>query len=602
MGAASTDALARVERETGRVAAISSARIKLFWLVVASAGLWFGSVAWTIVREPGASTTYAGGSANAAVLFVGAGWALIYSGLLIGLRRRGLGAASVLAGFVWFAPVWDGWEGGPALVRTLGMFTSGFGFVILLHVVVAAAVARPTPRWFFPALGGASAVLTVDALALALVRDPYLDPYCWSNCTANTFLIRADPALADRVTSIGRWTTILLAVALLWICVVWWSRSRISRRRHGLMLVGGAVLATSRAVHSVLLIRGGREDPSNRAMVALFVADCVAALSISFGLFWPHIHERLVRRSVSRVVAGLSDVPAAGALAPALAHAVGDPHLQLVYWLPALARFSDAFGYAVAAPIANGVRVTDVVRDGQLVAVIGHRIDPSELELAMSSDLRLALDNERLQAEVLARMHDVRGSRARIVDAGDRRRRQLERDLHDGAQQSLLGLSYDVRRARAAAGTANGAVFAELFAEAIRETQTALAELRELSHGIFPAVLEQAGLGPAVATLADSTEIFLDVESIPSERLPMATETAAYVVIAEGLREATRVRADGAALNVVRSGDCVVVDLTISENVEPMGDVVHVADRVGAVGGTLLIEPCRLRAEIPCGS
>src|SRR5918996_2543246 len=105
-----------------------------FALVAVATGV--GALA--IAQGPGRGTTYAGHSDFAAAIGLGAGFALVLVGVVtsFGPARR-IGDLAMLAGFVWFAPVWVGWEGGPSLVRSLGMLTAGFIFPLLLHLVLA---------------------------------------------------------------------------------------------------------------------------------------------------------------------------------------------------------------------------------------------------------------------------------------------------------------------------------------------------------------------------------------------------------------------------------------------------------------------------------
>ena len=145
---------------------------------------------------------------------------------------------------------------------------------------------------------------------------------------------------------------------------------------------------------------------------------------------------------------------------------------------------------------ASGHALTLLVRDGRRVALVTHAAGVAELEYEIGAAVRLALENERLQAEVLAQLHDLRESRTRIVETGDAERRRLERDLHDGAQQRLLALSYDLRLARARAEAEGDVSTGSRLAEATSEAQAALGELRELAQGIHPAILTEAGLRP----------------------------------------------------------------------------------------------------------
>lgn len=144
-----------------------------------------------------------------------------------------------------------------------------------------------------------------------------------------------------------------------------------------------------------------------------------------------------------------------------------------------------------------------IQRGGLTIAAVNH--DPaltgtSELADQIGAAARLAIDNERLRAEVLAQLERVRASRGRIVAAGDAARRRLERDLHDRAQQRLLAARYELRLARASTG--DDTQRAAEIERAIAEAKAALAELRDLAHGIFPAVLDDAGLGPALWALS----------------------------------------------------------------------------------------------------
>jgi signal transduction histidine kinase len=217
----------------------------------------------------------------------------------------------------------------------------------------------------------------------------------------------------------------------------------------------------------------------------------------------------------------------------------------------------------------------------------------------MGAAVRLALENERLQAEVLAQLHDLRVSRTRIVETGDAERRRLERDLHDGAQQRLLALSYDLRLAGSAAEADGDAQTASLLAEATGDAQAALGELRELAHGIHPAILTEAGLGPALASLADAAPLAVEIGATAEERYPASVESAAYLVVAEAIKDAARRHASYAAASAIRDDERLVVEVE-DDGSERTSTMIHLADRVGAVGGTLEVEPTTLLAEIPC--
>jgi signal transduction histidine kinase len=256
----------------------------------------------------------------------------------------------------------------------------------------------------------------------------------------------------------------------------------------------------------------------------------------------------------------------------------------------------------VPEPAATPDRaVTRVIREGRTVAAISHAGAAPGLDSHIGPAIGLGLENERLQAELLAQLGELRASRARIVENADVERRRLERDLHDGAQQRLLALSYDIRLARAGA-EADGDTAAQMtLATAIERTGAALEELRELAHGIYPAVLAEAGVAPALATLADTAPLPVQILRADDRRYPAPVEAAAYYAVAEAIGDAARRGADRAAVTVAHEGRRLVVTVE-DDGTDRDSPMVTLADRVGALGGSLFIRETVCRAEIPCAS
>jgi signal transduction histidine kinase len=309
---------------------------------------------------------------------------------------------------------------------------------------------------------------------------------------------------------------------------------------------------------------------------------------------------RLQRRAVARIIASLGQAPPPGSLQAALAQAVGDPELRISYWLPDAQHYVDATGRPVAKPVAGPSRaITALVRDGRQVAVVSHTAALPDLEREIGAAVRLALENERLQAEALAQLDQLRASRVRIVETGDAERRRLERDLHDGAQQRLLALSYDLRLARAQAEAYGDAPTGSLLTQATDQAQAALGELRDLAHGIYPAILAEAGLTPALATLAEEAPLPVEIVAATDGRYPAAVETAAYLLVAEALEDAAGRTASHVTVSVVQDGGRLEVTVH-DDGTDRTATMVQLADRVGALNGQLTVEPTRLRAELPC--
>jgi signal transduction histidine kinase len=299
-----------------------------------------------------------------------------------------------------------------------------------------------------------------------------------------------------------------------------------------------------------------------------------------------------------------------GPVAEMLAESLGDQSVTIAYWLPDREVFVNEAGRPVELPAPGSGRAwTAVERDGRRVAAIVHdaALDTSsELVQAAAAASSLAIDNERLKADLRARVAELRVSRQRIVEAADDARRRIERDLHDGAQQQLLALALELRVLRS---RVNGDDAVALIDGLAQRLDVALGELRELARGIHPALLTQSGLGPAITSLAERSAAPVHVEVDVEGRLTPPVESAAYFVVAEALANVTRyahasraeveVRRDGDELLVVVSDDGVGgVDVAAGSGLRGL------QDRVGAVDGRLRIdspegEGTRLEARIP---
>jgi signal transduction histidine kinase len=571
-------------------------------LLVGVAALGYVGLAMATARRVGTTSTYGGHSLALAWWFGVAGLALFTAGLVTVAagRRPAIGVLAIAAGALWFGPVWDGWRGGPELARTLGMLAAGFVVPVLFHLVLTTA-SRPLTRAATALVSSTYVFVGFGALVVMLVRDPYHDAHCWSNCTANVFVISSQPDLARRLVGLRSWATIVVAGLFAALCIVWLVQGlRARARRSWEALPGGVAFAGATIAHGVLLRRSPMEDPADAPFTAVFVVRCGAVILIAGGVAATMLAARLQRRSVARIVATIAKAPPVGGLDGALATSLGDPNLRIYYWLPTARHFADAEGGRLPDPTAHGdLRTTPLVRGGEVVAVVAHRSDPANLERALGPAALLALDNERLQTEVRARIRELADARARIVDAADARRRALERDLHDGAQQSLLSMSYDLQVARSAAAASGDAELEALVDAAVDEVRAAFGELRDLAHGIYPAVLDAAGLCPAIAALADTADVDVDVSCAVDGRLDPIVETAAYVVASTAIDAATGASADHVAIAVARGDGAITVDIT-HDGTDAITDLTRLDDRVGAAGGSLVVAPNRITAELPC--
>ena len=273
----------------------------------------------------------------------------------------------------------------------------------------------------------------------------------------------------------------------------------------------------------------------------------------------------------------------------------------------------DASGKPATLPTDDPRRtVTPIDHDGDHVAALVHdaalAYEPELLEVVCAA-ANVALERERLQAELESRVEELAGSRARLVAAGDEARRRIERDLHDGAQQRLVSLAIALRLTEDRISEDPEAAVG-LVAAARKEVSESLAELRELARGIHPAVLDH-GLEVALDSLATRSRTPLTVSVDLDERLPAAIELAAYFVASEALANVGKyAQASRASVRVFRADSLAVIE--VSDDGIGGADAARgsglrgLEDRVAAVGGSLrVVSPVGggtvLAAELPYG-
>ena len=304
---------------------------------------------------------------------------------------------------------------------------------------------------------------------------------------------------------------------------------------------------------------------------------------------------------------------ASGPVREILADSIGDRSVSVAYWLPDREVFVDEGGRPVDLPDPGSGRTwTAVERDGRRVAAIMHdaALDTSrELVQAAADASSLAIDNERLKADLRARLEELRVSRLRIVEASDAARRRIERDLHDGAQQQLVSLSLDLQLIER---RVDDEETRRRLAESRAKLGDALAELRELARGIHPALLTHRGLPPALDALAQRSPVPVELAVELSRRPPASVEAAIYFLVSEALANVAKYAAAD-EVRVVVDGDESVVTVVVEDDGVGGADPAHgsglrgLSDRIAALDGRLQIDSgpeggTRLTATIPLGS
>ena len=495
------------------------------------------------------------------------------------------------------------WNGSDALDPI--SFTAT-GLILNLYVAVAAHLFVAFPRGRLETRPERLIVASAYAVALAFtVADRvFVEPaqFGCDKCPQNLVLIRADRELAETIENAGDLVGAVLACAIIWLLLRRWRSSSVAARR-----AIAPVLATG-AVALLLLGLTSRTD-----FPGLWVAAVAALGAPPLAFLAGLLRTRLHRSALTQLVVELGTMPPPARVREALARTLGDPSLELAFWLAESDRYVDSEGRPADLAVESGGRaVTVLEHDGRRVAAL--ICDPSlledrELVEAVGAAARLALENSRLQAELRARLREVRASRARIVEASDAERRRIERDLHDGAQQRLLGIRLALRLVRSRLGEAGDAA-EELLAEAEGELEGTLEELRALARGIHPAVLSDEGLAPALEALARRAPVPVEIAAVPLERLPEPVEAAAYFLASEALANvAKHARASRVTIEIVRANGQAVIDIADdgvggADAVRGTG-LLGLRDRVEALDGSFRVESppgrgTRLHAEIPC--
>jgi signal transduction histidine kinase len=569
----------------------------LFRLALWPAGLALGVFSLALARDQPAYS-FAGSSLAGAVALLGAGWAVLACGVVFWGRRPGnaVGRVLVATGCAWFLSEWDNPGTGSAVVFTVGLVV----FAACPPLAAWAMLAYPGGRLGFWQERVAVAIsLAGSLIVLGFLPALFYDPATFgcAQCPDNLMLVSDRPGLVDDLNLLG--FKLGLAWLLLLIVVAAWrvARSSGTRRRVVVPVVlgGCAYLGLVAATFATNLDHGfvGSGALDRRLWLAQAAALALLAAAVAWGLVWA----RRTRSSLARLVVELGESAPDGGLRDGLAETMADPELEIAYPVGE-GRYADALGRPVDVAAPDGRSATPLVREGRPVALLLHRadlLDNAELIEEVASAARLGLENERLQAEARAQLEDLRASRARIVEAGDAERRRLERDLHDGAQQRLVALSLALRLLRSQLGPDQDHLLVARLDAAEAELARAVAELRELAHGIHPAVLSDEGLAAAVEALAEESP--LRVAALPPERFSAAVETAAFLVVAEAASTGV------ASVSAERRDGVLVVD--VEAGAEPEG-LLDLEDRVGALNGRLAVERLvhggvRIRAEIPCG-
>ena len=585
--------------------------------------LWLGSFAVGIVSLGVAGTrpvgAFAGASAMDGALTLAAGWALIAAGLYVssaGPAHSSTGGLLAAAGVAWFLSGWNNPGVGSPVVFSVGLVGYQLAPPVLGHAVLRYASNDPFGRTERIAV---SMAYLGAGMVLGLLPALFFDPVAQacSLCPSNLLLVHGDQGWTSELDRFGVRLGLVWAVGL--ATVVIWRLARSSapvRRMTGPVLVAAAAyfaLVAADFAHSA-----GRGFLSDDLVEdRLWLGEAITLCAVGSGVGWGWVLRRRTRSAIAGLVVQMGQSAQIGGLREVLGGVLGDQHVSLAYPL-ADGSHVDADGKAVDLPPRDGRAATPLARGGATVAVLLHRrglLDDPALVEEVISVARLALENEHLEAEIRAQAENVRASRTRIVVTGDAERRRIERDLHDGAQQRLIGLLFALRFARSQTSRTLDPDRLGRIERAEQEVQQSIDDLRELARGIYPAILADEGLASALGTYVLGCTLPVELAAVPQQRFPSQVEAVAYFLIAQATGPIARlVGTTTATVRIVHESGRLLVEV-IEDVVRGDRDrktdgelhtrLTDLADRVGALGGSLLAEPAatnrfEMRAEIPC--
>jgi signal transduction histidine kinase len=504
----------------------------------------------------------------------------------------------------------------PALLFTIVLAGAALA-PALLGAAAVTCPAGPLRRWNRLAV---TAALIVAGLVSGLLPATLFDAKasgCFT-CAANLAEIHAAPGLRDSLLRWGLVLTVGTSTGLAVLAAWRWRRApRIVRLVNAPVAVGGAAVALLSAVAAGYALAQPVPviDAPSRA---IWLAQCAIVVLMAGGVAATALRTRRLASHIAAEV--LAATPDAAALRSSLAQSIDDPGLTLVFprddgtIIDAAGRPVSMAGPAAGAagpPASAGLAVATVRRASRPVAEVRYRAELAGAEQLLGTAVRsagLALEHVAAQARLRAELADLAASRRRIIEDADTERRQLERDLHDGAQQRLIGLQLFMQLA---ADDAPGEQ-AETYGAARRIVSSALADLRDLAHGIHPAALTDDGLMTGLRTLANRSPVPLTISGAGPVTRSAVAEAAAYRLVAYTAHTAGRLD-DAPAIRATVDGD----EGTLRIRIEADGiDGTHLAeimtrasDRIAAAGGSAIVETTEtaaarttITAEFPCAS
>ena len=504
------------------------------------------------------------------------------------------------------------------LLRSTSMLAVSFVFLLVFYVLFAFPEGRIASRLAWALLGAmVLSILEYDVPGLLfspVVYGPIPLADCDPACPANGFMIADRPTLADGFVSEDFMGYYLLAAFSAFFVYLGYRLATATRpRRRALLPVYLPALLSVVPVVVYYAAFVGLVHVDARTLSEWGWLTNIGYAVLPYGFLLSIVVSTFfAATALKKIVSRLVESPSAAELRTTLADALDDPSLELGFRLEQADGFVDSSGKPLPSTPPAGQSSTPVTRNGETVAVIMHdaalETDP-ELVAAAGQALLLAIENGRLTAELQSTNTELRATRARIVATGDAQRRRIERDLHDGAQQHLAALSIRVGLARELADPEA----AQRLDDVGKELDEILEELRDLAHGLYPPLLREFGLREALTSAVRRSASPAKLEAAAIGRYPEDVEAAVYFCCVESLQNVDKHAGVGATA-VIRLWErdsrlyFEIVDDGLgydARSARGAGQgLANMSDRIGALGGTLVVESAAgrgttVRASIP---
>jgi signal transduction histidine kinase len=418
---------------------------------------------------------------------------------------------------------------------------------------------------------------------------------CTTACPANVAFVGDASHVAYIFNRLEAVLQATWATGLLVYLVMHFARASHPRRRLLFPVVAASVPFVAAFAANALVFHLGGVAPSPASMAIFAATRIMAPLGFIAGLLFARAYAGEALAYMARKLVGR---PSVAAVEQLVRRVLDDPHARLVFWLPRSERFVDRHGSAVVLdPASEAVTWRAFGHGDARVLALVHDVvlseDPELVEAVGAASL-LTLENRRLEHDLLDSVDALRASQRRLVGAASAERRKIERDLHDGVQQKLVALRIQLELLRDLGP--EGGLGARLDGLAA-DFDDALDELRSTAHGIYPPLLADAGLEPALREVARRSTVPLSVDLEDVGRLSEDREIAIYYCCLEALQNVAKHAGDDAVASLRLWRDAKAVRFSVHDDgigfVSRPGTngsgLTNMSDRIGAVGGTLSV-------------